>query len=83
MVSAQFISESQKLRDGFFNGGVQIMVGVQLQEWALLVQLLALVGFEFFEALVQELQQHKHAVGVDEELGEVDELIDAVGFEML
>ena len=59
------------------------MVGVQLQEWALLVQLLALVGFEFFEALVQELQQHKHAVGIDEELREVDELIDAVGFEML
>ena len=59
------------------------MVGIELQEWALLVQLLALVGFEFFEALVQELQQHEDAVGIDEELREVDELIDAVGFEML
>ena len=59
------------------------MVGIELQEWALLVQLLALVGFEFFEALVQELKQHEDAVGIDEELREVDELIDAVGFEML
>ena len=31
------------------------MVGVELQEWALLVQLLAFLGLEFFEALVQEL----------------------------
>jgi hypothetical protein len=59
------------------------MVGVELQEWALLVQLFAFFSLEFFEALVQELQQHKHTVGIDEELGEVDKLIDAVGFEVL
>ena len=40
-------------------------------------------GLEFFEAVVQELQQHKHAVGIDKERREVDEIIDAVGFEVL
>ena len=68
LIPAEFVSESQKLGDGFFDRRIQIMVGVELQEWALLVKLLAFFRLELFKALVQELQQHEDAVGVHEEL---------------
>jgi hypothetical protein len=59
------------------------VVFIELQEWAFLVQLLTLFSFELLEALVQELEEHKHAIGINEELREVNKLIDAVGLEML
>ena len=83
LVATQLVSQPQKLRNRLLDGAVEVMVFVQVQERALLVKLLALLKLKFFESLVQELQEDQNTVGVDEQLAEVDELVDAVGLEVL
>ena len=44
---------------------------------------MVLIKFKFLETLVQKLEQDQNTIGIDQKLGEVYELVDAVCFEML
>jgi len=57
------------------------VISINCEEGALGVQLSTLV--ELLKALVEEFKQDQDTVCVDKELGEVDELINAVCFKVL
>ena len=59
------------------------MFTVEVQVVATLVQLNEVRRCEFVKALVQELEQDKHSIGIYQQLAQVNELVDAVGFEVL
>lgn len=77
LVPAELVGESKQLGHRFLNRGVQIMIVIQVEELAPLVQLLEclvivtqhdvfVAELELLKALVKELEQNKNSIGVNE-----------------
>ena len=75
--------QPQKLRNGFFDSCVQIVVFIELKKVAFLVQLLTYISLKLLEALIKEFEQNEDSISIYQQLTEIDKLIDTIGLEML
>ena len=78
LIPAQLVRQPQHLAHRLLDGRAQVVIRRHHEKW-----LPWTLEAELLERLVEELQQHKHAVRVDEQLRQVDELVDAIRLEVL